>query len=816
MRAFIFIIYLALLSFKCFAQPTSKTIRGQINDIQNEPPAGAVIKLQKAKDSTLVQTMTVKDNGKFILGNLNNGNFILVITRVGSKPYTSNILTIDNDHPVIVLPVIILAPADQTHLKEVVVTTKKPLIEQDIDKTIVNVEAMISSATSNALEVLEKTPGITIGTDGDINLNGRSGVVVLIEGRPTYMSTTDLVAYLRSIPGSTLEKLELMSNPPAKHDAAGAAVINIRFKKNRIQGYTGSMSVSFSQGVTNSSYNSLNTNYLTKKINLFGNISINSDRNFDDDRYERMFYDSNNYKISSANLQNYYAYHLYDLTARIGMDYNLSSKTTLGCIASFYGRNKRDKTDYQNHVSKYGNNMSSSYGYGDTKGESQWRQATANINLQHKFNTTGREISADINYINYANTGKRLLDNFVDLNNGSADSNYIFQYDLPYSINIYTLKADYSHPLKNKAVLSAGMKSSVVKNDNESTYADIVNNTHQPDASKSNHFIYTENINAIYINARRDWRRFGTQAGLRVENTNTRGEQVGNTIVPRSVNTNHYTGIFTSLFVSYKLDSLGKNTLSLNGSRRINRPNYQQLNPFLAFIDQYSYSTGNPYLRPSYNINMELNYRYKQFASISFQYNRINGAYFNATQTVNTVFITRPENTDARYMMALFVNLNFSAAKWCKLNLNMAGANFTTKGTVYSQSLDRSIYAHRVNLLSQFSLPKDWNGEISWRYTSRVLNLQRIYGPRYQLNAGIQKKILKGKASLKFNVDDIFRTLRQKEYSTGLKLTDVYHINTEDTRRAGIAVNFNFGKETFARKRKYNDNAADDVKGRVD
>jgi len=816
MRTSIFTICILLLSLRSSSQTANKTISGQIKDIQNEPVAGAVIKLAKVNDSAAIQTIIAKDNGKFVITNLANDSFMLTVASVGSKKYTSNILTIDDKHPMITLPVIILLPDKQNELKEVIVTSKKPLIEQDIDKTIVNVEAMISSAASNALEVLERTPGITIGSDGDISLNGRSGVMVLIEGRPTYMSATDLAAYLRSIPGGTLDKIELMTNPPAKYDAAGNAVINIRFKRNRVQGYTGSISLGFSQGITNSSYNSLNMNYLNKKVNLFGNISINKDNNFDDDSYNRIFYDSNNAKISSSKLQNYYAYKLHDLTARAGMDYTISSKTTVGFITSVYGRNKTDNMDYHNNSFMYDNSIPDSSGYGNTKGSSQWRQATANINLQHRFNKSGKELSADINYISYTNTAKRLLNNFIDLNNGDADSNYRFQYDLPSNIHIYTFKADFSHPLKNKLLLSAGIKSSLVKNDSESDYTDIINNTHKPDLSKSNHFIYKENINALYVNARKDWQRFGAQFGLRLENTNTKGHQLGNDIVPDSINTNHYTGIFPSLFLSYKLDSAGKNTLSLNVSRRINRPNYQQLNPFLIFLDQYSYSTGNPYLGPSYHNYLELNYRYKQFIGVSFQYNRNTHGFFNATQAADNIFISRPENAQLRYMMAVMTNLNFPVAKWWRFNINLGGAHFATKGTVYNQSLDQSIYACRLNVLSQLTFPKDWSAEISGRYTSSIIQLQRIYEPRYQLNAGIQKKILKGKGSVKLNVDDIFYTLKQKDQTTGLQLATAYHINIQDTRRIAIAVNFNFGKETFARKRKYNDNGADDVKGRVD
>ncbi|HLG40927.1 MAG TPA: outer membrane beta-barrel family protein, partial [Chitinophagaceae bacterium] len=249
---------------------------------------------------------------------------------------------------------------------------------------------------------------------------------------------------------------------------------------------------------------------------------------------------------------------------------------------------------------------------------------------------------------------------------------------------------------------------------------------------------------------------------------------------------------------------------------RIIRPNYQQLNPFLVFIDQYSYRTGNPYLNPAYNHYIEVSFRYKQFATISFQYDRMDDMFFNATQPVNTKFINRPENASIRSLAALMFNLNFPVTKWWKVNLNMGTGRFMTKGKVYNQSLDQSLYAYRVNALNQFTFPKGWSGELSSRYSSRIINLQRVYERRYQVNAGIQKKIMKGKGSVKLNAEDIFWSLKQSDRITGLNQTDVNHINFQDTRRMGIAVNFNFGKETFARKRRYNDNGADDIKGRVD
>ncbi len=790
-------------------------ISGVARNIQNDAAEGATVELCTAKDTAVLQTITAKASGKFSFSGIESGPYIIMISSVGNKKYISGPLVIDDLHQVIAMPAIILSPARQTQLKEVVVTSKKPLIEYDIDKTIVNVEAMIISGTGNALEVLEKTPGIVIDNDGTINLNGRAGVIVLIDGRQTYMSQQDLAAYLRSIPAGTLDKIELMTNPPAKYDAAGSAVINIRFKKNRVQGYTGSLSLSYTQGKRNRNYNSLNLNYLNKKVNLFGTISANKDRSFSEDRTERIYYNNNNEEISSANLKNYNSYKLHDFTGRVGMDLTLSSKTTFGFIGSVYNRINENKGTYINTTFIHGNSQPGSSGYGNSITNSTWKQQTFNINFQHKFNTSGRELSADINYINYNNGSGQLLGNVLIKGNGGIDSSFIFHYDLPSDIHVYNGRLDYSHPLKNKFSLSAGMKSNFVKNDRPSYYTDIINNASQPDLSKSNHFIYNENINGLYVNLRKDWKRIGGQLGLRVENTNTKGHQLGNAMVPSSTYTNHYTGLFPSLFINYKMDSVGKNTISIAFTRRINRPNYQQLNPFMVFIDQYSYSTGNPYLQPAYNYYIELNYRYKQFLSVGLQYDRVNNVFFNATQSINSKFISKPENASTRYLVALMTNLNFPVTKWWRLNMNIGAGRFRTMGSIYNQSLDKTQYAYRINALNQFNFPGGWSGEISGRYSSRIINLQRIDEARWQVNAGILKRIMKNKATIRLTADDIFWSMKIKDRTTGLNLTNAYHVNLQDSRRIGMAFNFNFGKETFTRKRRYNDNGADDVKDRV-
>jgi hypothetical protein len=815
MRVLTLVIFLFIFSSSLQAQVINKVISGQIKDIQNEPVPGATIRLLIAEDSIVIQTIAAKDNGKFEFTNLTNGTFILRITSAGKKEYATAPLTIDNNRSSIVLPVIVLLPGKKTELKEVVVVAKRPLIEHDLDKTIVNPDAMISSATSNTLEVLEKTPGITVSTDGEISLNGKNGVLVLIEGRPTYMSGTDLAAYLRSLPGSMLDKIELMSNPPAKYDAAGSAVINIRLKKNKAQGYTGNISLNYSQGKTGKSFNYLNLNYLKRKVNLFGNFSYGRDDNSMDDIYERTFYNDNSSKISSVDLKNHFLYYSNDFSGRLGMDYTVSSKTTIGFTANAGIRPRKDKINYRSNT--YGSSDAlDSIGYGYTNGSSVWKQAGTNFNYQHKFNDAGKELSADLNYINYNNDGDQVLQRFTKSASGQLTGSDSFLYQLPSSIHIYTGKADYSHPLKNKLNLSVGIKSSIVNTDNQYGYFNTINNENFPDYSQSNHFIYRENINATYVNGRKDWKRVALQLGLRLENTQTKGHQLGNAATGESVFRRSYTGLFPTAFVSYKLDSNGKHTIGLNIARRLNRPGYQQLNPFIFFRDQYSYTTGNPDLGPAYGNRVELSYKYKQFLNIQLQYDHLSQNVIDAVQSKGDVFITQPQNVSGGHLFALFVNTNYSPANWVKINLHLGAARFVNRANIYAETIDVKFNTWRSNLYAQFTINKSWDAELSGNYQARLISWQRIFEPKYRINTAVQKKILKGKGSLKLSADDLFHLWKQKTTITSLKNAESFYTSIQDSQRIGISFSWSIGKETFARKRKYNDNTADDVKGRVE
>ena len=814
MKIIIHFFILTFLSMASIAQSDSKTITGTVKDIKNELIPGATVRLMKAVDSTLVRTEMTDEHGKFYFSGINNGNYLLDITATGQKHFTGIPIRIADIHKSIVLPVIVLLPAKSMNLAEVVVKAKRPLIEQDIDKTVVNVASMISSATSNALEVLEKTPGVTVNLNGEISLNGRSSILVLIDGRPTHMSGQDLAVYLKSLPGSLLEKIELIDNPSARYDAAGNAIINLRLKKNRTGGFTGNLSAGYTQGKYARNNDAVNLNYKHKKINLFAGIGYNREQNYTDDIYDRRFYNAMNEPNSSVSLLNKQKYANKGLHANVGFDYAASDRTTYGFQINLNQNKRSGGLTYTSNAYNADKRLDA-IGKGMSTGGDKRMNVGTNLNFLHKFGKTGSELSADLNYLHYNTNGDQSLLNYLYLPDGSFANSNRFLYHLPSAINIYTVKADYVLPLRNKVKLETGFKSSVVDNNSVADYYDIIDELQKIDNAKSNHFRYHEKISAAYINTRKNWKRLGAQLGFRIENTSSIGKQLGNDSVQASRFTKNYTQLFPSVFLSYNLDTLGKNSLSMSITRRINRPNYQLLNPFLFFRDRYSYTEGNPLLSPQYQYRYEIRYMHKQILRMALSYNRFTDVIFQTTEAVDDIFITRPENIAKGYMLLLNTGLSLSPAKWWNVNADILLSHIGLNGKAYTETLNLSTYVARINVMNQFRFNKGWSAELSAYYASQDLSGQAFTGGMFRANAGVQKKIWKEKGSLRLGFEDIFHSWVYHNRSVSLKQAQFFQISESDTQRIGVAFTYRFGNDTFARKRKHSDNASDEEKGRV-
>jgi len=793
-RVFLLPLFMLLLFNVAQAQTNGGKISGIVLDDTKKPLDGATVILLAAKDSSVVSTQLVNPDGGFVFKNVKDNTYLIKVTYIGYKTYQSSPVVVSRQKPVN-LPPFILSLAGKK-LNEVAITAKKSYVQQKIDRTVVNVGALISNTGANALEVLAKTPGVQVDADGNITFKGKSGVMVMIDDKPTYLSAANLATYLRSLPSSSLDQIELMDNPPAKYDAAGnAGVINIKTKKNTTRGFNAVVSANYALGFYGRTDESINMNYRVDKINIFANLAYNKQKTFRRLEIDRDYFDANGDRTSSLKDISYFRPSGNNTNIKAGMDYYSSPKTTWGVV--FTGNISHDHDSspvYSLLYNKDGgldstiNTLNTSTNKFDSKG--------INLNYTHKFDSTGRTLTFDLDYIHDAAGSNQLFVNNTFLPDGTLTNSQTLTDNLPSTINIYSAKADYAHPLKGKAKLEAGVKSSYVSTDNAANYFNVVDNVSTIDYNNTNRFLYKENINAGYVNFNKTLGRFSLQTGLRLENTNGSGHQLGNAQKADSSFVKHYTNLFPTAYFSYNLDTAGHNVLVMSYGRRIGRPSYGSLNPFTFFVDKFTYFSGNPFLKSQFTDNYKLAYSFRSLFTVALAYNYTTDVQGETIHNSNNVFISTQGNIGRQKTINLSANSNFQPAKWWSVNLYAEVYKNTYQGAFYTGYLNQSQYTFSGNGNNQFTLSKTWSAELSGFYDNGGTYGQFVILPKGMLNAAIQKKILNNKGSIKLNVRDIFHTFRPSGTITNIVGANATFHNFLDTRVATLAFTYSFGKLT--------------------
>ena len=776
------------------AQTNSGKVSGSVLDEGKKPLNGATVILLVAKDSTQVASQLAKPDGSFNFQNLKDNTYRVVATYIGYKSFRSGNVTVSQQSAVN-LPAFILSPAGKT-LNDVTVTAQRSYIQQKVDRTVVNVGALISNTGANALEVLEKTPGVQVDADGNITFKGKSGVLVMIDDKPTYPSAANLAIYLRSLPASSLNQIELMDNPPAKYDAAGnAGVINIKTKKNTTRGFNAVVSADLAQGHYGRMNESINLNYHVDKVNLFANVAYDQERTFRRLEIDRGYFDASGNQTSSLKDISYFRPTSNNTNIKAGMDYYVSPKTTWGVV--FTGTISSDHDNSPVYSLLYGKNgeLDSTINTQNIS-KNTFNSKGINLNYTHKYDSTGRTLNFDLDYIRDVSGSNQLFVNNTFLPNGTLTNSQTLSDNLPSTINIYSAKADYSHPLKGKAKLEAGIKSSYVNTNNAANYFNVVDGVSSIDYNNTNQFLYKENINAAYINFNKDFSRFSLQTGLRVENTNGDGHQLGNAEKADSSFANHYTNLFPTAYLSYNLDTAKHNVLVLSYGRRIGRPNYGSLNPFTFFVDEFTYFSGNPFLKPQFTDNYKLAYSFKNLFTVAVAYDYTTDVQGETIHNIGDVFISTTGNIGQLKTLNFSVNTNLQPAKWWTINLYAEVYNNNYQGQFYTGYLSQSKNTLDFNGSNQFTISKTWNAELSGFYDNGGVYGQFVTLPKGMLNAAIQKKVLNNKGSIKLSMRDILHTFNPSGTITNIAdATATFH-NSLDRQVATLAFTYSFGKST--------------------
>ncbi|MGN6639802.1 MAG: outer membrane beta-barrel protein, partial [Mucilaginibacter sp.] len=460
--SFLTLFTLLLFNF-ADAQTNGGKISGSVLDDAKKPLDGATVILLAAKDSAAISTKLANPDGSFTFQNLKDNTYLVQVTYIGYKNYLSNKVVISQQKTVS-LPAITLSSTGKT-LNGVSVTAQRSYVQQKIDRTVVNVNALISNTGANALEVLEKTPGVQVDADGNITFKGKSGVMVMIDDKPTYLSAANLATYLRSLPASSLDQIELMENPPAKYDAAGnAGVINIKTKKNTIKGFNAVLSADYAQGFYSRTNESANLNYRTGKVNLFANLAYNEQRTFRRLEIDRDYFDANGNQTSSLKDISYFKPTNYNTNIKAGLDFYASPKTTWGIVYTGDISSDHDSSPVYSLLYGKSGELDSTINTLNTS-KNTFNSNGINLNYTHKFDSVGRELTFDLDYIRDVSGGNQMFVNDTYLPDGTLTNSTTLNDNLPSTINIYSAKADYSHPLKGKAKFEAGVKSSYVNTD---------------------------------------------------------------------------------------------------------------------------------------------------------------------------------------------------------------------------------------------------------------------------------------------------------------------------------------------------------------
>jgi hypothetical protein len=695
-------------------------------------------------------------------------------------------------------------------LKEVKISGKKSFIEQKIDRTVVNVDALISNAGSNALEVLEKAPGVMVDQDGKISLKGQQGVVVLIDNRPTYLSEAALAAYLKSLPSGSISQIELIPNPPARYDAAGGAgVINIRTKKSMVSGWNGSVNLGAGYSPNWRHNESIDLNYRKNKLNMFTNLGYNKTDTWRDLDINRWFYDQDQ-RLSSAFMQStVFRNRNKTPNVKAGMDFYVSEKTTLGFVftGSYNkGRNRKEVTAAATGPAGQTDSVITAINSENSKLNSNG----INFNYSHKFDSLGRELSIDLDHIRYiARTDQSFANRIFNTANSSTKTEDLLA-GLPSDIAIYSAKGDYEHPLAGKTKFSAGAKTSFVNTDNTADYFIRQGDALLIDNEKTNHFRYKENINAAYVNFSKEWQKWSVQTGLRMEQTNMKGHQMGNGLRPDSSFSQHYTNLFPTVYLSYKLDS-AKNKLTLYYGKRIRRPYYQDLNPFIFLLDKFTYFAGNPYIRPEFAHKIDLNFNHNNKINIDLFYNVTSSKISEVIEQEKGIFISRTGNIGKMHFYGGSVNLNLKAGNWYTLNMYSEAVKIDFSGLPGNVDNTVQSFYFYVSPNNQFNFGKGWSAELSGMYVTPNQSAQFKTKALYNINTGIQKKILGDKGTLKFTLRDVLNRFRPQGEILNIPQTRATYRNIFDNRIGLVSFSYSFSKGASAAKKRNTGGAGNEV-----
>ncbi|WP_158795587.1 TonB-dependent receptor domain-containing protein [Pedobacter sp. L105] len=762
-------------------------IKGYVSDEQQKPAGFATVRLAKTSDSTLVKTTLTSVDGNFFFEEVQSGTYLVTVEWIGYHKSVSNPFSLTIGNKEITLKNILLQPETKL-LNTVNINGKKPLIETKGGKTILNVGSSILSAGNSALEILSKAPGVTVDREGNISLKGKSGVNVMINGKLTYLSAAQLATLLRSTEGNTIETIELMSSPPATYDASGSGgIINIKLKKNSNYGTNGTVTAGTGYGKFYKNNTGINFNHRTKNLNVFGSYTYTNDKEYQDLDLERSTKASNETTYFSQQGRNITK--LQNNNYRAGLDYTINKKNTIGLLFNGYINNNTSNNENKTWIGNQPSKTDSSI-LAENTGKASFKNQSYNLNYKSVLDTSGQELSADADYSQFRSNSQTVYNNYFYNNLGqSFKTPVIYRNATPSTVKIWSGKLDYTIPFTAKTKLETGLKSSFVQTDNDFQFEDFQFNTWKNDPSRSNRFIYKENVNAAYANLNTEFNSTSLQVGLRTELTHSEG----NSPTLQQIVKRNYTDLFPNLSLSQKLSD--QNDIGFSYSRRIDRPDYQSLNPFLYFNDLYTYAQGNPLLNPQYTNSFEFSYSYKKILNATLGYSHTRDVITTTliTDTIKKTILIKDQNLAAQNLYNLNVSMPLTITKWWNTTntITLFYRSFSSPDLM-GASFHSGKTSYLLNTTQSFTITPTINAELSMNYQSAQVYGTYAVKPLYNMDMGLSKSFAGNRANIKVAANDVFNFMKAR-ISSAIPGQDYQLIQKEETRVFRITFSYNFG-----------------------
>lgn len=774
---------LLLLQITGWAQ---HVITGHIKESNGtDLPYGSVA-LLRAKDSTLIKGTMADSAGSYRLEGIAAGNYLLLGRLTGYTPFYKNV-TVPGGQPNIIV-VDLHMTTTVTELKSIDITARKPYIEMQADKTVLNVANNIAATGSTLFELLRRAPGMSADKDDNLIMMGKKGVEVWINGRPSFLSGEALINWLKGQPAETVSKIELITQPSARYDAAGGAgIINIRTKTNAGNGLNGSLFGSVGIGRYAKASAGTSLNFRQHKWNIFGDYNY-----YYGESYNELDVNSTVRKekgMEYTNRNSYWHPFTHNSNFKMGVDYQLTARTTLGVLVNGSLVNTNSVTDGLTTL-RAPERPQADYLIAGTDRQEHLRNFRYNMNLASELDTLGSSFNADIDVATYSKDRTEQIENKFSDQGKPAIWQATIRNLVPADVNIFSVKADYTKYFNKSLKMETGFRFSHVKTDSDIRYDSLLGGKWTPDLMQTSHFKYTEQIKAGYFNLSKEWSHWSIQAGLRAEHTLSEG--VSLTLNQRVKRT--YLNLFPTLFILHKINE--QHQVSYSYGRRIDRPSYQELNPFVFFIDPYTRMVGNPYLLPQFTNNIEVKYGFRQLFFASIQYSRTNQADNSLVMldTLTNIMSTRSDNNALSEQGALNLTASLHPASWWQVDATTLLSYDRYKSTTPGYQFVNQLISMNATVDQTFSLTRGWKVQLTSYYNTPMVSGQSRMVAIFSMNVGIQKSICDGQGRLRLYFQDPLNQQRWDSYIDQGN-TKIKWVNRWENRRISLSFNWKFGNK---------------------